>query len=93
MDCLYIMYFFISYYFTFKQTKTMIQQILLAITFVYGPLYLLTFIKIFDVRTQQFFTSLYTTSKIPKILNVLQAWFFYFSLCYQYYYWLFKTIH
>lgn len=72
----------------------MIQQILLAITFVYGPLYLLTLTKLFDINIQMILKVLLVKDTLKyKPFIALQSWFFYFSLCYQSYYWLFKTLH
>lgn len=69
----------------------MIQQILLAITFVYGPIHLLTTSKLFNGYLYLFTKSL--SLKDRKITNFINRVIFYFSLCYQSYYWLFKALH
>lgn len=70
----------------------MTQQILLAITFVYGPLYLITKLTIFKVSIIGFFDSLNPSKNTIRLFNYLDTLIFYFSLCYQSWYWLFKTI-
>lgn len=70
----------------------MIQQILLAITFVYGPIYLLTNTKIFTTVLVGIIESLSPFEKSSNLSKYLQMLFFYFSLCYQSWYWLFKTL-
>ena len=70
----------------------MIQQILLAITFVYGPLYLITRTKIFTTFLVGIIESISPFEKTFNLSKWLQIIFFYFSLCYQSWYWLFKTI-
>lgn len=69
----------------------MIQQILLAITFVYGPIYLLTLTKLFDSQLKHIFSSITGKDARIRIFKVLEIWFFYFSLCYQSWYWLFQN--
>ena len=70
----------------------MIQQILLAITFVYGPLYLLTRTTFFKSHLDRFIETIHPAEKYPAILKWLDLLFFYFSLIYQAWFWLFKTI-
>ena len=70
----------------------MIQQILLAITFVYGPIYLLTRTTFFNNHLDRLIESIHPAEKYPAVLKWLDFSFFYFSLCYQAWFWLFKTI-
>lgn len=73
-----------------------IIEILLPITFVFGFLRLVTLTKIFDQTLVTFFHSLignYKTAKptlFIRFIMILDIWFFYFSLCFQSWYWLFK---
>lgn len=69
----------------------MTQQILLAITFVYGPLYLITLLNIFNKHLGSITVSINPFKDIG-IIKWIGIVFFYFSLCYQSWYWLFKTI-
>ena len=62
----------------------MIHQILLSITFVYGPLYLLFISHPFKVRMETILISILPSHN--KIFIYLGNLFFYFSLCYQAYY-------
>jgi hypothetical protein len=69
------------------------MKILLAITFVFGVLQFLSVLKVFNISL-----SLITRAIIPhnektlfgKFMEILGVWFFYFSLCFQAWYWLFK---
>lgn len=69
------------------------MKILLAITFVYGVLRLLTFTKLFDIRLTGILESIVPIDEDSGwhgIFNVLGIWFFYFSLVFQTWYWLFQ---
>lgn len=63
------------------------MKILLAITFVFGVLKWLTYLKIFDLRLGNPFSAL--TFLDAPFWKFLDVWFFYFSLCFQAWYWLF----
>lgn len=69
------------------------MNILLAITFVFGVLHFLTFTKIFDRNLGLIMTIIFgmDTEKLPKLWVILQLWFFYFSLCFQAWYWIFNN--
>lgn len=72
------------------------MKILLAITFVYGVIRLITILlngKVFSCNTllplSSFF--LYKVDTVfGGICNVLDTWLFYFSLIFQSWYWLFR---
>lgn len=70
------------------------MNILLAITFVYGVLRLLTFTKLFNQALVGIISSVLTepNGKNPfgVLLIILDVTFFYFSLCFQAWYWLFN---
>ena len=57
----------------------MIQQILLAITFVYGPIYLLTRTTFFKNHLDLLIGSIHPAEKYPAVLKWLDLLFFYFS--------------
>lgn len=64
------------------------MKILLALTFVFGPLRFITITKLFDSKMNHICDSIgISTNK--NIMNLLQVWFYIFSLCFQAYYWLF----
>lgn len=63
------------------------MKILLAITFVFGTLRLITLTKLFDSQLNNVFESYSLDAKIWRILDIF---IFQFSLCFQSYYWLFK---
>lgn len=68
------------------------MKILLALTFVFGVIQLLTFIKIFDTRLAYILTALFPHNEKTTFglwCGVLNIWFFYFSLVFQAWYWLF----
>lgn len=69
------------------------MNILLSITFVFGVLHLLTFTRIFDRNLGLIMTIILgkDTDKLPTIWVILQLWFFYFSLCFQAWYWIFNN--
>jgi hypothetical protein len=79
------------------------MNILLAITFVYGIIHLLTQTKLFKDNTnyQYFIGTLFLTKTWNKpkplisimllaLFDILDIWFFYFSLIFQAWYWLFN---
>ena len=69
------------------------MKILLAITFVYGVIYLLTYTKLFTTTLTGIVRSIIPTKDktfLAGVVIVLDNWFFYFSLIFQAYYWLFK---
>jgi len=67
--------------------------ILLVVTFVYGVLRLLTHTKLFNAQLVGIFESVLplTNAKlwVQGLFNWLSMIFFYFSLCFQAWYWLF----
>lgn len=68
--------------------------VLLAITFVYGVVRLLTFLKVFDTRIVGLFESLLDPNPkvfLGKVLLAFDVWFYYFSLVFQVWYWLFQN--
>jgi len=68
-------------------------QVLLAITFVFGVVFLLTRTKVFSANLSYIFNILIPHNEdsfFGKILSILNMWFFYFSLCFQAWYWLFS---
>lgn len=71
----------------------MFTTILLPLTFVFGIIYLLTLTKLFDTRLSTIFLAFIPhedDTLFKKILVLFGTWFFYFSLCYQAWYWLFS---
>ena len=79
---------------------------LLAITFVYGVIHLITMSKLFDIKFKTITRTLVDTvpehkhddnwlETIIKFLIILfhslGIFFFYFSLCFQSWYWLFNN--
>lgn len=68
------------------------QQILLSLTFVFGVLRLISFTKLFNISLSDIFHSIFPETKTAfnGIGTLIGLWFFYFSLCYQSWYWLFK---
>lgn len=69
------------------------MNILLSITFVFGVLHFLTFNKIFDRNLSLIITVISgkEVDRLPKLWVIIQYWFFYFSLCFQSWYWLFNN--
>jgi len=71
----------------------MIMQILLALTFVFGVLFLISMTKLFDTRLETIFIAVVphsANSIFAKFLRFIGVWFFYFSLVFQAWYWLFS---
>lgn len=69
------------------------MKILLVLTFVYGVLKLLTHTKIFNRNLVGILESILImrqSSWYYGLVLWLDMLFFYFSLCYQAYYWIFK---
>jgi hypothetical protein len=71
------------------------MNILLAITFVFGVLRLFTATKLFDITLGYFFGSLFgvhnkRNNLFEGLLVAFDVWFFYFSLIFQSWWWLFK---
>jgi hypothetical protein len=69
------------------------MKILLVLTFVYGVLRLFTYVKIFDHKLVGILEStliMRQSSWYRGLVLWLDMLFFYFSLCYQAYYWIFK---
>lgn len=65
------------------------MNILLAITFVYGVLRLLTMLKVFNIQLHGILSFIFKTNN--TILALLDNIFFYFSLIFQSWYWLFNN--
>lgn len=69
------------------------SPLLLAITFVFGVIYLLTLTKLFD-KELEFITSAFIpykeNSKFGKFMRFIGVWFFYLSLIHQTWYWIFQ---
>lgn len=71
----------------------MTQQILLSLTFVFGVLRLFTFTKLFNITITGVLESIFPSKKdswFQGMLLLIGQWFFYFSLIYQSWYWLFN---
>lgn len=70
------------------------MEILLAITFVFGVLRVLTSLSIFDATIGSVFSAVIPydlkDSVIGHIFHLLGTWFFFFSLIFQAWYWLFS---
>ncbi len=68
------------------------MKILLAITFVFGVLKLLSFTKLLERTIDDVFEVIFKTSnkELAQLWELLNIWFFYFSLIFQAWYWLFK---
>jgi hypothetical protein len=69
------------------------MKILLALTFVFGVVHLLTMTKIFDTRISfitKAFIPHYEKTFFSGLMELLGTWFFYFSLVFQAWYWLFR---
>jgi len=67
---------------------------LLTFTFVFGVLRLLTLTKLFDLRVVGIFDAILPLDgddKIYPFLHWLQTIIFYFSLCFQAWYWIFQS--
>ena len=68
------------------------SPLLLAITFIFGMMKLLSHTKIFEVRLTliiKAFIPYDEETTFGAILNVLGMWFFYLSLIHQAWFWLF----
>jgi len=68
-------------------------EILLVLTFVFGALQLLTYTILFKVKLSHIFNALIPYKEntvLGGILNLLGVWFFYFSLGFQAWYWMFR---
>lgn len=69
------------------------MKILLAITFVYGVVRLLSHTKLFDSKIVGALESIIPTNSkkgVPILMALLDIWFFYFSLIFQAWYWIFR---
>lgn len=70
------------------------MKILLAITFVYGVLRLLTYTKLFKTNLTGIIESVLPydedNNNLNNFFHTLSTWFFYFSLVYQSWYWIFS---
>ena len=69
------------------------MKILLVLTFVYGVLRLLTHTKIFNTNIVGILESIFGSRKYAWYYGLflwIDMVFFYFSLCYQSYFWIFK---
>ena len=80
----------------YKSINLKHMKILLVLTFVYGVLRLLTHSKLFTTHLVGLLESI-TVWKKDRWYNGLIIWldmlFFYFSLCYQVYFWIFSKIN
>ncbi len=68
------------------------MKILFVLTFVYGVLNLITKTKLFDYNLSGLLNSFFGRNEkrpqfIRNLIIVLDTWFFYFSLCYQVWFW------
>jgi len=71
------------------------MEILLAITFVFGVVYLLTLTKIFNSELSLILNALIPHNEkkmFGRFARLIGVWFFYFSLCFQAWWWIFKDI-
>jgi len=69
------------------------MKILLAITFVYGVIKLLTHTKVFDRHLTGIIESVIpygNKAPLAKLFAVIDIWVFYGSLVFQSWYWLFR---
>jgi len=69
------------------------MNVLLALTFVYGVIRLLTFTKLFDKHLTTIIESVLPYSGkhwIARLFAWLDNLFFYFSLVFQAWYWIFR---
>lgn len=69
------------------------MEILLALTFVFGVVHLLTMTKIFNAHLVFIFNAFIPhreKTTFGSVCRLLGTWFFYFSLCFQAWYWLFS---
>lgn len=71
------------------------MKILLALTFVYGVLYLISYTPLFNGKLTGILQSIFPKNESRKtlfrgIIVWLDMLFFYFSLIYQSWYWLFS---
>ena len=69
------------------------MTLLLVLTFVFGVVHLLTLTKLFNQHLSFILTAIIPhkeNSTFGNICRVLGTWFFYFSLCFQAWYWIFK---
>lgn len=69
------------------------MKILLALTFVYGIVRLLTYTKLFESKLVGVLESIIPTNakkSKPILMALLDIWFFYFSLIFQAWYWIFR---
>jgi len=71
-------------------------QILLALTFVFGVLRLLSHLKIFDMRLIGILDTIFTVQSGKRLLGFIAMYldniFFYGSLAFQAWYWLFRHV-
>lgn len=81
------------------------MEVLLAVTFVFGVLHLITLTKLFDKHLDFITDALVIVTindnhyglfwkminGIKKLWKAFGIWFFYFSLCFQAWYWLFRN--
>lgn len=68
-------------------------KILLALTFVYGVLRLITYLNIFKLNLVGILESVFPTKDntfINDLFSLLDMWMFYFSLVFQAWYWIVK---
>ena len=71
------------------------MEILLAITFVFGVVYLLTLTQLFKTEMSLILNALVPhneKSVFGRFCQLVGVWFFYFSLCFQAWWWIFKDI-
>lgn len=71
------------------------MKILLAITFIYGVVRLLTFTKLFNTQLVGILNSIIPydeKSTLGEFFHLLSTWFFYFSLIFQAWFWIFSKI-
>jgi hypothetical protein len=73
---------------------TIFMIILLTITFIFGVIRLLTFTKLFKVHlTGLIMVLIPYDGEDFKFLNYLDWLIFYFSLCFQAWFWIFQDIN
>ena len=68
------------------------MEILLAITFVFGVLYLLSLTKLFNITLATILNAVLPNKDgtvFGGLCNLIGTWFFYFSLVFQAWYWIF----
>ena len=73
----------------------LLSPLLLALTFVFGVVQLLTWTKLFDRQITlitEAFIPFREKSPFGKVMRLIGVWFFYLSLIHQVWYWVFLKL-